>query len=64
METYPSVMTTSPSAIATVGQLRAAGHTYRPLRIELRENLLAALAENRDPWPGIHGFDDTVIPQL
>ena len=57
-------MTSSPSAVATVGQLRAAGHTYRPLRTEMRENLLAALAEGRDPWPGIHGFDDTVIPQL
>jgi len=26
--------------------------------------LLAALAEGRDSWPGILGFDDTVIPQL
>lgn len=57
-------MTPSPSGITTVGQLRASGHTYRPVRIELRENLLAALANGEDPWPGIHGFDDTVIPQL
>src|SRR6478735_2588362 len=57
-------MTPSPSAITTTGQLRASGHTHRPLRIELRENLLAALAEGSDPWPGIHGFDTTVIPQL
>src|SRR6478736_10507072 len=57
-------MTPPPSAIATTGQLRASGHTYRPLGVELRENLLAALAEGRDPWPGIHGFDTTVIPQL
>ncbi len=62
--TYSLVMTTSPSAIATTGQLRASGHTYRPLRVELRENLLSALADGRDPWPGIHGFDTTVIPQL
>ncbi|NYE19006.1 sigma 54-interacting transcriptional regulator [Microbacterium immunditiarum] len=55
---------TSPSAITTTGQLRESGHTFRPLREELRENLLAALAEGRDPWPGIHGFDTTVIPQL
>lgn len=25
---------------------------------------MAALAEGRDPWPGLHGLDDTVIPQL
>src|SRR5689334_18673138 len=30
----------------------------------MRENLLAALAEGRDPWPGILGFEDTVVPQL
>ncbi|KJL44471.1 MULTISPECIES: AAA family ATPase [Microbacterium] len=57
-------MTPSPSGITTAGQLRASGHTYRPVRIELRENLLRALATNTDPWPGIHGFDTTVIPQL
>src|SRR4051794_3075961 len=62
--TYSLVMTTSPSAITTTGELRASGHTYRPLRVELRENLLSALAAGRDPWPGIHGFDTTVIPQL
>lgn len=56
--------TVTPPAITTTAQLRAAGHTYRPVRTEMRENLLAALAEGRDPWPGIHGFDDTVIPQL
>ncbi len=33
-------------------------------RHEIRENLLAALAEGRDAWPGILGFEDTVIPQL
>ena len=61
---YSLVMSSSPSAIATTGQLRASGHTFRPLRVELRENLLSALADGRDPWPGIHGFDTTVIPQL
>ena len=48
----------------TVGQLRASGHRARPLRVEIRENLLAALAAGRDPWPGLHGFGSTVIPQL
>jgi magnesium chelatase subunit I len=48
----------------TVGALRASGHQARSLRQEIRENLLTALAEGTDPWPGLHGFDDTVIPQL
>lgn len=48
----------------TLGQLRESGHTYRPLRVELRENLLAKLAAGEDPWPGVHGLSQTVIPQV
>ncbi|GAA1164374.1 sigma 54-interacting transcriptional regulator [Nocardioides aquiterrae] len=58
---------TAPSPqpqISTVGELRASGHVHKHLREELRDNLLAALREGRDPWPGLHGFEDTVIPQL
>ena len=50
--------------ISTVGELRASGHVQKTLRGEIRENLLAALREGRDPWPGLHGFEATVIPQL
>jgi magnesium chelatase subunit I len=55
---------TSAPTIATVGELRASGHLQQSLREELRGNLLAALREGRDPWPGLHGFEETVIPQL
>ncbi len=55
--------TVAPS-LSTVGELRAAGHRQRSLREEIRANLLAALKEGRDPWPGLHGFEGTVIPQL
>ena len=48
----------------TVGELKASGHRERGIKQEIRENLLAALAEGRDAWPGILGFEDTVIPQL
>jgi magnesium chelatase subunit I len=50
--------------IASVGELRASGHVQKTLRVEIRDNLLSALREGRDPWPGMHGFDETVIPQL
>jgi magnesium chelatase subunit I len=49
---------------STVGELRVSGHQQKSLRAEIRDNLLAALAEGRDPWPGLHGFGSTVIPQL
>src|SRR5699024_7835533 len=27
-------------------------------------NLLAALADGTNPWPGLHGFERTVLPQV
>lgn len=48
----------------TVGELRSSGHRLRDVRQELRENLLTALRAERNPWPGIVGFDTTVLPQL
>lgn len=54
----------APPAVSTVGELRASGHEARGVHAEIRENLLAALREGRDPWPGMHGFGTTVIPRL
>ncbi|MBM6399835.1 magnesium chelatase [Phycicoccus sonneratiae] len=54
----------APPAISTVGELRASGHEARSVRAEIRDNLLAALAAGTDPWPGLHGFGQTVVPQL
>ncbi|PPK66856.1 magnesium chelatase subunit I [Actinokineospora auranticolor] len=34
------------------------------MKAEIRDNLLAALRAGRDPWPGIVGFGQTVLPQL
>ncbi len=50
--------------ITTLGALRASAHVHRPLRDELRGNLLAALAAGENPWPGLHGFERTVVPQV
>ncbi|GFM17253.1 MULTISPECIES: sigma 54-interacting transcriptional regulator [Mycobacteriaceae] len=59
---------TSPNDLPrTVGELRASGHRERSVKAELRENLLAKLSAGVDVaevWPGILGFEDTVIPQL
>jgi len=48
----------------TLGALRASGHEHRTVKDELRENLLAALRDGRDPFPGVVGIEDTVRPQL
>ena len=49
---------------STLGALRASGHALRGVKAEIRHNLLAALQAGRDPWPGIVGFEGTVLPQL
>ncbi|MHC1557629.1 ATP-binding protein [Actinomycetospora sp. C-140] len=61
----------TPSAPAdlptTAGDLARSGHPAahaRSVRTELRDNLLARLRAGADPWPGIVGFDRTVLPQF
>lgn len=54
-------MTSPDNLPRTLGELRASGHRERTVKEELRENLLAALAEGNEVWPGIFGFEDTVI---
>ena len=49
---------------ATLGALRDAGYTYRPVKQELRDNALRALALDQPLFPGIVGYDDTVLPQV
>jgi magnesium chelatase subunit I len=58
------VVTSSEHRPSTVGELRESGHIQRTVKEEIRENLLAALRDGRDPWPGIVGFEETVEPQL
>ncbi|MFN8641583.1 MAG: magnesium chelatase [Candidatus Binatia bacterium] len=48
----------------TLGELRAAGIAARPVREEMRRNLLAKLERGERLLPGIIGFDDTVIPEI
>ena len=61
---WASVKRVTAPTISTLGELRASGHVQQHLRAELRANLLARLAAGEDPWPGLHGFGSTVIPQL
>src|SRR5213083_1094799 len=55
---------TSHPAPATLGELRASGHTYRGVKEEVRDNLLAMMRAGQDPFPGIVGFGQTVLPHL
>src|SRR3977135_2714382 len=51
-------------AIETLGDLRQSGYRSRPVKQEIRDNLIRKLKAGETLFPGIIGYDDTVIPQL
>jgi magnesium chelatase subunit I len=53
-----------PPTLRTLGALRAAGYRHRSLREEIRANLLRRIAAGQVLFPGILGYDDTVIPAV
>jgi magnesium chelatase subunit I len=48
----------------TIGELKASGYRPVSVREELRRNLIRMIREKKDIFPGIVGYDDTVIPQV
>jgi magnesium chelatase subunit I len=52
------------AAIETLGDLRQSGYRSRPVKQEIRDNLVCKLRAGETLFPGIIGFDETVIPQL
>ena len=51
-------------APATLGELKAAGYRSRSVKDELRDNLIRKLEAGEELFPGIRGYDDSVIPNL
>ncbi len=54
----------SEAAASTLGELRAAGWRSRSVKQEMHDNLLCKLATGAELFPGIIGYEDTVIPEL
>src|SRR5216110_2021860 len=50
--------------IHTLGELRQSGRRSRPVKQEIRDNLMRKLQSCETLFPGIIGYDETVIPQL
>lgn len=48
----------------TLRELRESGYRSLSVKEELRRNLLAKLRRREPLFPGIHGYDDTVLPQV
>ena len=49
---------------ATLGELRDSGYETAPVRAEIRRNLIDKIRAEEPAFPGIIGFEQTVIPQL
>lgn len=50
--------------LTTLGALRDSGHQHRTVKEEVRDNLLKRLASGEPTFPGILGFDETVLPEV
>src|SRR6266568_9330170 len=52
------------AAMHTLGDLRKSGYRSRPVKQEIRDNLVSRLKAGGALFPGIIGYEETVIPQL
>src|SRR5438874_11807915 len=50
--------------LQTLGELRRQSVRLRPVKQEIRDNLVRKLEAGEPLFPGIIGYDDTVVPQL
>ncbi|WP_163410864.1 magnesium chelatase [Flavobacterium ajazii] len=50
--------------IKTLGQLKAAGYKSTSIKDELRNNLREKIRSGKPVFEGVHGFENTVIPEL
>ncbi|MEO0723135.1 MAG: magnesium chelatase [Bacteroidota bacterium] len=48
----------------TLGELKASGYQSRSIKEEMRANLIQKLQNKETIFPGVIGFDDTVLPDV
>ncbi len=49
--------------IKTLGDLKKSGWISKSIKDEIRDNLISKLTNKENPFPGILGYEDTVIPE-
>ena len=50
--------------IKTLGSLKKQGYVSKPIKTEIRDNLIAKIKNKEPLFEGIIGYEETVIPQL
>src|SRR6195256_20503 len=48
--------------IKTLGELKKSGYVSKSIKQEIRENLIKKIKAKENPFPGILGYEDSVIP--
>ena len=52
------------NSIKTLGELKKSGYLSKSIKDELRTNLRAKIKSGKPTFEGVHGFENTVIPEL
>jgi magnesium chelatase subunit I len=55
---------TGMGGIKTLGELKASGYQSKSIKEELRQNLIRKLKQKENTFPGIIGYEDSVIPDV
>ncbi|MDT0689849.1 magnesium chelatase [Salegentibacter sp. F188] len=50
--------------ISTLGELKSSGYKSKSIKEELRQNLIQKIKNKESAFEGIHGYENTVIPEL
>ncbi|MBI5947203.1 MAG: AAA family ATPase [Chloroflexi bacterium] len=48
----------------TLGELKASGYQTQPVREEMRKNLIKKMRAGDELFPGVYGYEETVIPHI
>ena len=54
----------SVNTINSLGELKASGYKSKSIKDELRENLIVKIKNKETAFKGVHGYENTVIPEL
>ena len=61
---YSKLTSSERLEIKTLGELKKAGYQSRSIKQELRDNLIEKIRNKESIFPGIWGYEETVIPDI
>ena len=61
---YQKIKSKDKLQIKTLGELKGSGYQPEGIKDELRRNLLEKIRKGEELFPGIFGYEQTVIPEL